>query len=204
MSITRLISYCIDSNVFIIKNGEHCLIVDCAVGLDKVKEAIGSAKVDGILLTHGHYDHSIFCDDYAKAFNAKIYANENIKQTLSNSEANYSEGQFEMQDFSNFVFIKDDCKLKISEFDVECFSSPGHSKCSECYLIDDNLFAGDVLFENGIGRTDLIGSDKQEMFNTLCKLEKIGFKNVFSGHGGQSDDIIQSKNIAIFKRFLSR
>ena len=193
----------LDSNVFIVEEKGRCLIVDCAVELSKIKEFVGNNKVDGILLTHGHYDHSAYCNEYAREYSCKIYANLNIKQTLLDIEAIYSEKTDIIDDFSKFMFVGD-CKLKVGIFDVECISAQGHSVCSECYKIENSLFAGDVLFENGIGRTDLIGSDKEEMLKTLTKLENISFDKVFSGHGNGSDFEAQKKNILIFKRFLSR
>lgn len=194
----------LDSNVFLVKKNGHYLIVDCGAEMSKIKEIIGNNKVDGILLTHGHYDHSLYCDDYADFYKTKIFAGEKVNETLSDSMANYSEGEMVKNDFKNFVFIKEDCKIKIGDFVVDCISAGGHSPCCECYLIEGYLFAGDVLFENGMGRTDLVGSNKKAMIETLNKLEKLSFEKVYSGHGNDSDNNAQQKNIQIFKRFLSR
>jgi len=204
LKITKIISDFLESNVFVVEKQGHCLIVDSGANLNYVAKVVGDKIVDAVLLTHGHYDHSIYCQQYASRFNSKIYAYINIKDTLSDGEANYSEGNFEINDFSNFVFIEEDCKIKIGVFDVECITSEGHSPCSICYKIGDNLFAGDFLFENGIGRTDLIGSNKKEMIKSLEKFENIDFENVFSGHGDESDKSMQEKNIKLFKRFLTR
>lgn len=204
MKITKIVSEFLDSNVFVVEKDNHCIIVDCGANLDKVKQVVGTNVVDGILLTHGHFDHSVYCNEYANFFDTKVYANEKVKATLLDSEANYSEGKLIIDDFSKFVFIKEDCRLKIGDFEVECISAEGHSPCCECYKIDNNLFAGDVLFENGIGRTDLIGSNKQDMIKTISKLDEISYEKVFSGHGGDSDKNMQQKSLAVYKRFLAR
>ncbi|MBO5344794.1 MAG: MBL fold metallo-hydrolase, partial [Clostridia bacterium] len=70
--------------------------------------------------------------------------------------------------------------------------------------IGDTLFAGDVLFENGIGRVDLIGSSKNDMIDSLGKLEHISYDKVLSGHGEESNKEKQRKNLTIYKRFLTR
>lgn len=204
MKITQIKSNILDSNVFVVEKNRHCLIVDCAVKLEKVTEIVGGCIVDGILLTHGHFDHCAYCNEYARKFGTKIYANAKVISTMADEDANYSEQRVGINDFSNLVLLDGDSKLSLGEFDVYCFSTAGHCPCCECYLIDDNLFAGDVLFENGIGRTDLIGSDKNEMIKTLEKLEGLSFNMVYSGHGEESDRATQLKNIAIFKRFLTR
>ena len=75
MEITQIISKFLDSNVFVVKKNGHALIVDCGAETEKVKSVVGDLKVDAILLTHGHYDHSVYCNEYAMRFGAKIYAN---------------------------------------------------------------------------------------------------------------------------------
>ena len=204
MKISKIITNLFESNVFVVEQNNHCLIIDCGAPLEEVKKVVGDSKVVGILLTHAHYDHSAFCLDYANEFNAKIYANKNSVKILSDRNSNYSEGEFAVQDFSEFEFIDGDKHLQLGEFDIFCLFTPGHSPCSECYIIENMLFAGDVLFENGIGRTDLIFSDKTDMISSLEKLSNTKFDFVLSGHGSESDFEFQEKNISIFKKFLSR
>lgn len=194
----------LDAKVYVAKENGDCLIIDSGAKLEDVKEAVGEDRVVGILLTHGHFDHSCHCNEYAREFNVKIYANEHIKTTMTDSVAIYSEDYSTIDDFSRFEFIKGDPKLKISNFDISCYYCPGHSICCECYVIDNIMFSGDVLFENGIGRTDLKNSDKKQMFESLSKLENVKFEKVYSGHDGSSDYAFQMKNIKVFKRFLSR
>lgn len=204
MKITKIISDYLDSNVYILERNNHCLIIDCGAELESIKNIVKSRKVKGILLTHGHYDHSINCNEYAKCFDAKIYANKDVIKTLSDKNEIYSEDNSIINDFSRFIFLEKDECLIIGEFKVNCFSTPGHSPCCECYLIEDLLFCGDVLFENGIGRTDLKNSNKSAMVNTLERLDKIEFKVCLSGHGNESDIEKQKINIKLYKKFLTR
>ncbi len=202
--ITKTIGQYLDANVHIYEKNGEVLIIDCGASVNKVKELVGSNKVIGILLTHGHFDHSCYCLEYSKEFGVKIYANENIVKTLSSGDAIYSEDKSTINDFSNFVFLSGDGKIEIGNFIVSYYHSPGHSICCECYLIDGNLFAGDVLFDRSIGRTDLINSDKNQMYDSLCKLENVVFDTVYSGHGDENNYAQQMKNIKVYKRFLTR
>ncbi len=194
----------LESNVYILEKDNKVLIIDSGCQLELIEKAVGERKVVGVLLTHGHYDHSKYCNQYAERFNVSIYASKNIAQTLKDKEANYSEDGCTIDDLSKFVFIEKDGKLNIDCFEIECFEAGGHCKCCMCYLIEGNLFAGDVLFARCIGRTDLKGSDKNEMFNSLCKLENVDFKQVYSGHGESTSNIEQQKNIKVYKKFLTR
>lgn len=204
LKILKMVSDYIDANVYVVKNEEDYLIIDSGVDLNIIKNIVGENKVVGVLLTHGHYDHSRFCVEYAKEFNCKIYANKNVTGTLFDKDAIYSPNGELVQDLSRFIFIEGDTKLKLGNFEIDCFYCPGHCKCCQCYLIEGNLFAGDVLFDRGMGRIDLKTSNKEEMLNSLAKLEKIKFNTLYSGHGDESDFNEQQRNIYICKRFLKR
>ena len=44
--------------------------------------------------------------------------------------------------------------------------TPPHAG-SQCFLVDGRLVAGDTLFLDGCGRTDLPGSDPEQMYESL-------------------------------------
>jgi glyoxylase-like metal-dependent hydrolase (beta-lactamase superfamily II) len=45
--------------------------------------------------------------------------------------------------------------------------TPGHTPGSQCFLVDGRLIAGDTLFLDGCGRTDLPGGDPEAMYESL-------------------------------------
>lgn len=204
VKINKLISDYIQANVFIAEKGDECLIIDCGASVEDVKKVVGNRKVAGILLTHGHYDHSRYCIEYSKAFNCPVTANNNVVKTMTDIQAIYSDKGQTIEDFSNFKFIEGDITLKLGSFDIKCYYCPGHSVCCECYLIDGNLFAGDVLFYKAMGRTDLKFSNKYEMHDSLEKLKNLDFDMVYSGHGVESSKKDQQLSIPILQRFLYR
>ncbi len=204
MEIKRITSKLLESNVYILTKNNEVLIVDCGCEAGDIKKEICDKKVVGILLTHGHHDHSCYCNDYAKEFSSKIYASKHIADTLTDKVAIYSENGETIDDLSHFEFIDEDKTIKIGNFAVECYYCPGHSACCECYIVDNNLFAGDVLFNKSIGRCDLKSSSKIAMLETLQKLEKLNFDDVYSGHGENSTKRMQLKHFPLFKKFLSR
>jgi len=204
MKINKIVSDILQSNTFILEKDESVIIIDCGCKLYEVKRIVGDKRVVGILLTHGHYDHTIYCNEYAKEFNCRIYANENISMTLSNPKAFYSEDGSIINDLSNFKFIKKDCKLKLGQFNIKCYAFPGHSPCCEGYVIENNLFAGDFLFAKSFGRVDFFNSNKKDMLDSFDKVKNIDFDKVYSGHGEESTKGQQLKNFEIYKKFLTR
>ena len=45
--------------------------------------------------------------------------------------------------------------------------TPGHSKGGVCLLVEDQLFAGDTLFNTSIGRTDFADGDLNELLTMI-------------------------------------
>jgi len=52
------------------------------------------------------------------------------------------------------IFIEDDKIYKLGNLNIRTFISPGHSRGSVCYHVENVLFSGDVLFYRKVGSTD--------------------------------------------------
>lgn len=57
--------------------------------------------------------------------------------------------------------------VSVGSIPIELIHTPGHTPGSQCFLIDNCLLAGDTLFLEGCGRTDLPGSDPAAMYESL-------------------------------------
>jgi len=57
----------------------------------------------------------------------------------------------------------------VGEVTIELLHTPGHTPGSQCFLVDGRLVAGDTLFLDGCGRTDLPGSDPDAMYESLTQ-----------------------------------
>jgi glyoxylase-like metal-dependent hydrolase (beta-lactamase superfamily II) len=58
--------------------------------------------------------------------------------------------------------------LQVGEIPITFIHTPGHTPGSQCFLVDGaKLVAGDTLFLNGCGRTDLPGSNPADMYHSL-------------------------------------
>ena len=74
--------------------------------------------------------------------------------------------------------------VSVGGIDVELIHTPGHTPGSQCFLVDGKLVAGDTLFLEGCGRTDLPGGDPAEMYRSLTeRLARVPDDTVlFPGH----------------------
>ncbi len=79
-------------------------------------------------------------------------------------------------------------KVKSKKFNFAIIETPGHTFDSRIfYFKEDNImFTGDFIFKDGIGRTDLGGSDK-DMLYSLHLIEKYPDNiTLYPGHGPQT------------------
>jgi glyoxylase-like metal-dependent hydrolase (beta-lactamase superfamily II) len=74
--------------------------------------------------------------------------------------------------------------LRVGEVLVELIHTPGHTPGSQCFLVDGRLVAGDTLFLEGCGRTDLPGADPLAMYESIhTRLARVPDEAIlFPGH----------------------
>ena len=73
--------------------------------------------------------------------------------------------------------------VRVGEIDITLVHTPGHTPGSQCFHVDSRLVSGDTLFLEGCGRTDLPGSNPEDMYHSLQKLAALPDDTVvFPGH----------------------
>ncbi len=74
-------------------------------------------------------------------------------------------------------------QLEVGTLKITCLHTPGHTKGSQCFLVNDSLFTGDTLFCGSCGRTDLPNGDANVMQQSLARLIKLDDNiKVLPGH----------------------
>jgi glyoxylase-like metal-dependent hydrolase (beta-lactamase superfamily II) len=72
--------------------------------------------------------------------------------------------------------------------DMEIIKTPGHSAGSVCFYFTSEkiLIAGDTIFYDCVGRTDLVTGDAEQLRRSIALLKSYGFSDdvlVIPGHG---------------------
>ena len=200
----------LNANTYLLYDDNSCIIIDPANNIKVLSEYIGTKKVLGVLLTHGHYDHFKSLKDLLLQYNTFVYMHKLAYPKLSDIEASYSKifnyPQPTIIDQNNIKFVNDGTNLELGTFTIKCWYTPGHTDCMMSYIIDDNMFSGDFIFKGSIGRTDLISSDRIKMNKMLDELKrrKVNY-NIYPGHDGSTtleyekeNNIYLSKNGTYF------
>ena len=65
------------------------------------------------------------------------------------------------------IKVKDDEIIYVDKLEIKVIYTPGHTKDSYSFLMDDYLFSGDTLLINGTGRTDFQGGNSKDSYNSI-------------------------------------
>jgi glyoxylase-like metal-dependent hydrolase (beta-lactamase superfamily II) len=144
--------------------------------------------VKGILLTHGHYDHIIGIYRAKRAASADIFCHEAEQEALENSKVNRSAIYGLNIEVTPDKLLIDGDTFQFGGTTIKVLHTPGHTPGSVCFYdeANGNLFSGDTLFRETVGRTDFPnGSHNDLIFNVKTKLLTLPDETrVYPGHGG--------------------
>lgn len=172
-------------NCYLIFQQGHALIIDPGTKNHRIADEIEKrhAQVDGIVLTHGHFDHIAGVDRLVKRYHCPLYLHEADMAMLRDPYLNYSIA-------ANPLTVQAKAEKlgageqQVGTFHITVIDAPGHSEGSVMILIEDHLFSGDALFQMGIGRTDLPGGSNSKMIQTLRMIKTLQpVWHVYPGHG---------------------
>ena len=63
--------------------------------------------------------------------------------------------------------VKDNEVIYVDKLEIKVIYTPGHTKDSYSFLMNDYLFSGDTLLINGTGRTDFQGGNSEDSYNSI-------------------------------------
>lgn len=162
------------------------LLVDPAYAPNELVSIVGAdgMNVVGVLATHYHPDHvggDLGGNDIDGI--AQLLATIDVPVHVQNDEIPWVERRTGVG-ASALVGHDSGDVVQVGDVTVELIHTPGHTPGSQCFLVDDKLVSGDTLFLDGCGRTDLPGSDPEEMYRTLSqRLSRIDDDTIlFPGH----------------------
>ena len=161
--------------VFRRDGADRALIVDPGDEPDKLLAAVDRLEVslDGILLTHTHFDHVGAVAPVAKATGAEVWVPKAEAFVLAdiNSFVPWPGfGPFESYDAEHT--LEGGERLDLAGYEIDVIATPGHSPGHVTFSVPDEqaVFSGDVLFQGSVGRTDLPGGDWDTLLESIRTL----------------------------------
>ncbi|MCF8142410.1 MAG: MBL fold metallo-hydrolase [Deltaproteobacteria bacterium] len=181
-------------NAYFIDNGKRILIDPGHYHLfDHVRDeldrlSLSPEDMDMVIITHGHPDHMegvrIFQDTDA------VVAVSSREMEFIQTVAPHYGAALGIPDFEPQILLQEG-DLKVGDLVFEVIHTPGHSPGSICLYWPERkvLFTGDVVFNNGIGRTDLPGGNGEALKESIQKISRLDVEYLLTGHG----DIVSGK-----------
>jgi hydroxyacylglutathione hydrolase len=183
----------IAENCFLFRRdgSDRALIVDPGDEAERILRAAEQlgVTVEGILLTHTHFDHIGAVAPIAQATGAAVWCPEIETPVLAdiNSFVPWPGfGPFESYEADHTVSGGE--KLDLAGLEIDVIFTPGHSPGHVTFSIPGEaaIFSGDVLFQGSVGRTDLPGGDWATLLESIRKLVETHppETTVYPGHMG--------------------
>lgn len=161
-------------------------IIDPGAQPEKISKAVRECGLTPqmILLTHGHFDHIGAADALRKEYGIPLYLHQADADMVGDSGKNGGLGLIGEHVICGWdILVADGDTVKLEGLNFQVIHTPGHTKGSVCYAVEDALFTGDTLFCGSIGRTDLYGGSYPELCTSLKKLAALDMNyRVYPGH----------------------
>jgi glyoxylase-like metal-dependent hydrolase (beta-lactamase superfamily II) len=176
------------SNCYLAVSGGHALVVDPAVSLSAILTSLGEegATCEGIVLTHGHFDHILSLDALRDATGAPAYIHKEDAIMLTDGKKNafYELFKRERSYRAAEKLLSNGDTILLGNEKLTVFHTPGHTHGSVCYLCDGMIFSGDTLFLETYGRCDLWNGDINKMHDSLRSMRNLAPSlTIYPGHG---------------------
>ena len=188
--------YASNSYLIVDDDSKTYAVVDPSVDTSSAKKYIdGGYKLEYVLLTHGHFDHIFYVDEW-RGLGGKVCIHIGDAEFLGDpSKSLYL--QFFARDVRHKeadILLHEGSELSLGNNVITVMSTPGHTKGSICYLFENIMVSGDTLFAGSIGRTDLYGSSAADMQTSIEKLSSIEKDyTVYPGHGDKTTLTFEKK-----------
>jgi hydroxyacylglutathione hydrolase len=138
--------------------------------------------IDLVIVTHAHPDHI----EGIQAFSGSstLIALHSAELEFIKLSAPHYGSSAGISGLEPQVLLKEG-ELRVDDMSFLVIHTPGHSPGSVCLYWPENkaLFCGDVIFQQGLGRTDLPGGNGKQLKESIRRLAQLDVEYLFPGHG---------------------
>ncbi|MBQ7412834.1 MAG: MBL fold metallo-hydrolase [Alphaproteobacteria bacterium] len=190
----------LDNNNYLVidDDSRDTVLIDCSASDERIIDLIEheNLRLKYILLTHAHFDHVLGVTYFQEKYDIPVYLHPADFPLLSDlndwlDRMGYPRASVPI--VSDLLAVQSSLTLGRQKFQV--LSTPGHTPGCVCYLLGSHLFSGDTLFKDTHGRTDLPGSNSEQMTDSLKRLFQLPSEiSVYPGHGPATIMAAEKKN----------
>lgn len=153
----------------------ECMVVDPAYAIADILEFVDQdeMKLTGVLATHYHPDHV-----GGSIMGMKIQGVADLLETcqipihINKHETKWVVRTTGLNEI-DLVQHEGGDKVSVGDISITFVHTPGHTPGSQCFLVEQRLVAGDTLFLDGCGPTDLPGGNPGDLYTSLQTLASL-------------------------------
>ena len=195
MKIVSVCPYSFGANTYILVSGKDALVIDPSVSIAALERSLDehNATLRGIVLTHGHFDHTVSVDTIRAKYPIPLMMHSGDAPMLTNGKINgfYDFYGQECTHRPAEKLLEDSDTLDLGNESISIINTPGHSPGSICLLFKDGerklMITGDTLFADSVGRWDLWQGNCNILAASLKKLSSYDASTrIYAGHGADS------------------
>jgi len=199
MLIKAIPAWVAETNAYVVADepGGRAVLVDAPPDPKTIGNYLAEIDVTlvGIVLTHGHIDHTGGAGYLARTTGAVTYVHPDddflTKHPAEQLRAMFGmtpPGEYDLPE--TFENLADGQLLEIGGISLEVRQTPGHTPGHCCFYWKSEglLFSGDQLFAGSVGRTDLPGGSWQELMDSMRARVMVldDEVRVLPGHGAET------------------
>lgn len=174
------------TNCYVVRDAGEALVIDPGEAARPLLEALEGYRVRAVVNTHGHCDHCGGNAMLLQRTGTELLGHEaDLPLLRSIQQQGYLFGLQFPPSPDPTLFVNENDTVRVGGLSLEVRHTPGHSPGHIVLVGEGCVFAGDVLFQGSVGRTDLPGGDHQKLIDSIrTKLGPLPDDTVvYSGHG---------------------
>lgn len=159
---------------YIDEETKHGFMIDPGAAADTICHYVeeNGWVIEKILLTHGHIDHICSADAVRKRLGCSVVIHEEGKRYLQDTAWNLSANFATPLSFEADEYVSHGSYITLQaapQFGVRVIYAPGHTLDGCAYYAEQAgvAFVGDIIFQRGVGRSDLPGGDALRLIEAI-------------------------------------
>lgn len=191
MTIHQIVNSVFNSCSYVLTQDKQSWLVDCG-DVDQILPLI-DGKLQGVLLTHAHFDHIYGLNNLESLFpGVPVYTVMAGLNGLMSDKLNFSRYYGEPFIFDspdNIKLVNDgECISLFDGVEIKAVATPGHSPGCVTWLTSDAIFTGDSYIPGVKTVTNLPHSDKDlALKNEALIRQMVENRSIYPGHAASNE-----------------
>ena len=145
-------------------------------------------KPSAIILTHGHFDHIASVDSLVDEYDIPVYIHPEDSHYFKLPDFNLSMYYYKQVILKTNPILLHTNDISIDGIDIKIVETPGHTQGGVCFYINGQIFSGDTIFFENIGRTDFPSGKHQLLLRSIKRLLETFSDDttIYPGHGPET------------------